>query len=415
MPSNVLRRALSLPLRPFRTPSKRLVSNATPLYQATPRTLANTNTRRLSLGRPSLGHRDQPSEKVALQQGRDEHLENADCDSLTPKQLESLFRGEFPTDKPEDFIQIKGSNIHEYRRIRSAFKKSNAQKNVGEKVSVSFNSRFSTTAILRGSPVAIQQQTTTDFYKFMNPRRDDQDIYHPVAREEIHKLIGEHTGIKGKYPDFQLLHSPDGIYGGPLSVLLGEVGFSQSYESLVETATTYLETLSNVRMAILIKYDEKPNYRNPVNSEAAQAQLRESLLQLEVENPPRLTPEHPDDLHGPLYINGLRWVGRLRGMFEIWTRDEKGKAVQKGDTIVSIPPTIGSDPSINSFTLHQYFMGYGQNPANLSIPYSDFLPSPTDTHKAIEINWEELRQSVGFARSRLALTRYRKHLEKSGK
>lgn len=55
-------------------------------------------------------------------------------------------------------------------------------------------------------------------------------------------------------------------------------------------------------------------------------------------------------------------------------------------------------------------MGYGENPANLSIPYNDFIPSPTDLNRTIEIDWELLRLMAEKARLKLAVARFKKHV-----
>ena len=65
---------------------------------------------------------------------------------------------------------------------------------------------------------------------------------------------------------------------------------------------------------------------------------------------------------------------------------------------------------INSFVLWQNFMGYDENPPNLSIPYNDFIPSPTDLNKTIEIDWKTLRGVAERARLKLAVARFTKHV-----
>ena len=123
-------------------------------------------------------------------------------------------------------------------------------------------------------------------------------------------------------------------------MFVGEVGFSQPYSSLVQTITTYLEGLPEVGMGIIVKYDEKPDYRNPAKAERVDPKLRDDLLHVNAEEVPNVTRQDTKDPYSPLFINGLRWAGRLRGFFEVWIRDAEGKPTRRGGRVVSIPSHV---------------------------------------------------------------------------
>lgn len=55
-------------------------------------------------------------------------------------------------------------------------------------------------------------------------------------------------------------------------------------------------------------------------------------------------------------------------------------------------------------------MGYGENPPNMSISYNEFIQSPTDLDRAIEIDWNTLRGMAENARIELAVARFTKHV-----
>lgn len=140
-----------------------------------------------------------------------------------------------------------------------------------------------------------------------------------------------------KSPDLMFAHKANGSLQPSTLVFIGEVGFSQPYTSLVETMKTYLEGLPKVGMGIVLKYDEKPAYRNPPNAAPVDPKLRDELLRVDPDEVPHVTREDPKDPYSPLFINGLRWAGKLHCFFEVWTRDLEGKAVRRGGSCCEYP------------------------------------------------------------------------------
>jgi hypothetical protein len=89
-------------------------------------------------------------------------------------------------------------------------------------------------------------------------------------------------------------------------------------------------------MAFLIKFKESPQYRSPIDPE----NLPEAVLK-DIPLPIReIRPQIEEGVGkqcGSLLIHGFKFAGRLSGFLQIWGRDSTtGKAVQQGETIVSI-------------------------------------------------------------------------------
>jgi hypothetical protein len=51
--------------------------------------------------------------------------------------------------------------------------------------------------------------------------------------------------------------------------------------------------------------------------------------------------EDPDDKDSPLWMCGMRWVGRMRGTAQLWTRSPRSKRPIAGDLVVSSFQDIG--------------------------------------------------------------------------
>ena len=113
-----------------------------------------------------------------------------------------------------------------------------------------------------------------------------------------------------------------------------EVGFSETYEDLVEDVKMWLEgRRREVSTIVLVKFEETPAYGCPtrhLNDEdferldfPAPSELRVSNFRLE-------------DEYGPALYKGLAWVGRISAAFmEVWKRDPvTGLATQNGGRIV---------------------------------------------------------------------------------
>ncbi len=104
-----------------------------------------------------------------------------------------------------------------------------------------------------------------------------------------------------------------------------EVGFSQAYEGLRDTARLWLEGMAGeVDMVVLIKIQENPSYRCPLSPDE-DPDARGIFL-----------PIRPKDIAcegslGPATYKGLTWVGHIDQVsMETWVRGEDGRAKPQG-------------------------------------------------------------------------------------
>lgn len=153
-------------------------------------------------------------------------------------------------------------------------------------------------------------------------------------RTKIQKALwGGMLARSTKTPDLKIKFKD--ANGKRQTKLVVEVGFSESYEALVDDARLWLEGVQSVSLVILAKYSETPSYRSPVRDLSdeniqhlgfpAASELSESSFTLEGE-------------YGPATYKGLVWVGRISEAFlEVWKRNlETGLAERVGDRIVSV-------------------------------------------------------------------------------
>ncbi len=148
-----------------------------------------------------------------------------------------------------------------------------------------------------------------------------------------------------------------------------EVGFSQTYQSLGETARLWLEGMADeVDMVVLVNVEEDPPYRCPLSPD---------------EDPNiRGIPQGIRDIHfqdfmcqgslGPATYKGMTWVGRIdKVSMETWVRGEDGKAKCEGPA----KDLLGE--------------------ATMEIPVGDLLPPPY--HGSIVVNLDEFRDDLPWS------------------
>ena len=96
--------------------------------------------------------------------------------------------------------------------------------------------------------------------------------------------------------------------------------------------TLWLKKSSDVKLACLVKFSEKPNYRGPRN-------LPETILatkSLPVKTIEAHLYKNIENRDGMLFVHGVKLMGRVTGFWEVWTKDsETGKAVRRGERMVS--------------------------------------------------------------------------------
>jgi hypothetical protein len=111
-----------------------------------------------------------------------------------------------------------------------------------------------------------------------------------------------------------------------------EVGFSETYEKLVEDVQLWLEGNPKVSMVTLVKFCETPKYRCPISLDEDDGINPEGLgipLNLEAIDEDDIILEGE---YGPAMYKRRIWVGEISGVFmESWIRDADRRAIQHGD------------------------------------------------------------------------------------
>lgn len=177
---------------------------------------------------------------------------------------------------------------------------------------------------------------------------------HEIARESLPNAIAEQMGAVGS----QRVGGFTGKYQGSkkeadvlftyqqesrkiLYTCAVEIGFSETYEELVEDARLWIEGQHDVKTVILIKVVEDPPYCSSIHK------LRDGEFR-------RFGFPHPSDLDtsmvvledqadrfDKLKIRGLTWVGKTYAFLEIWKANTvTGNAEQQGVRKVSCNPPL---------------------------------------------------------------------------
>ena len=137
-----------------------------------------------------------------------------------------------------------------------------------------------------------------------------------IGRDQRYRIFGEiYTGSE-KVPDLALNIKND--MGVRKVKFVAEVGFSETYEELVQNAKLWLGGSKTVSLVMLVKLQEDQCYRCPIRN------LTESEF-AELELPPRNEIEdQPCTIsgpYGPVEYKGFKWVGKISGFLEFWTLD----------------------------------------------------------------------------------------------
>jgi len=136
-----------------------------------------------------------------------------------------------------------------------------------------------------------------------------------IARNQKYEIFeGICTGSE-KVPDLALRIKPDMRVRQVKFV--AKIGFSETYEELVQDAKLWLKGKKTVSLVMLIKLEEDPYYLCPMQN------FTES--EFEQEFPPMN--EIEDQLftlsgpYGPAVYKGFVWVGKISVSFEFWALD----------------------------------------------------------------------------------------------
>lgn len=205
-------------------------------------------------------------------------------------------------------------------------------------IRLTFHPRFSTTELLQ-SPTPLHDSLASEVNRsFMRPYTEGEEAGHLVTvrgtAEEL--MVGEERIIRT--PDLLIAYRPPESQDDdeqPMVVL--EVGFTQSYDSLRRWVDTWMAGKPTLKMVLLVKMKEHPRYVRQVNVDYVlekgvgkfPAASEISFRDVEESN--------PGQRGGPLSMYGMSVLGRVTGFLEVWVRDETGKGVMRGEPIVCLP------------------------------------------------------------------------------
>ena len=201
--------------------------------------------------------------------------------------------------------------------------------------SISFNSR-SGIGIIQWMPSPLYENFVSPFMfsyaiAAQDLRSEITTQLNVVGSQKVGAFTGAYKGTK-KEPDvlFKCRGQDDILYTAVV-----EIGFTETYEDLVDDVKLWIEGNRDMRTVILIKVEEDPRYCSPTSK-----MEDEKIKDLGFPDPSNLkismVVKDPNDSFGPLQINNLVWVGKMGVFLEIWKKDTmNGKAKQQGTRSVS--------------------------------------------------------------------------------
>jgi len=144
--------------------------------------------------------------------------------------------------------------------------------------------------------------------------------------------------FSSKIPDLLVrYYNDDGRDSESRIIFIAEVGFSETYEDLKRSMKLWLEGSQDVKMAFLVKFTEKPQYRSPKSTQnLLKAMLKDAHLPVSEIRPEIGYHQDPNDKDGSLWIHGHKFVGKMSAYLEIWRHDPESGVIRQGQPIVSI-------------------------------------------------------------------------------
>lgn len=151
-----------------------------------------------------------------------------------------------------------------------------------------------------------------------------------AANRDFRGFGGHYTG-SNKTPDLAVQFKNDA--GNREIKFVLEVGFSETYEDLLQDAKLWLEGKHEVSVVVLVKFEETPSYQCPVRDEDLEA------LEFPSESEINIVDFELQEEYGPVVYKGLQWVGCISTAYmEVWKRDPvTGLATKNGNRIVGYP------------------------------------------------------------------------------
>ncbi|OJD20811.1 hypothetical protein ACJ73_07853 [Blastomyces percursus] len=261
-------------------------------------------------------------------------IEDEEFSSLSEEQLKQVYAGIYPTDFPREAIRLK-STRQEYSLLSDKF--NNSESDEGKIRRLRFNRGLSATSILhRPTPIheSLIETTRKEFTDHLS-----KNVTMPLV------MTSNSTFFIGADDSNTIEFIPDLAISStsqrPFLVL--EVGVSEKYDDMLETAKTVLSQSSTTKFSVIVKLIEKPLFRSPLK-------LSDYLFKPRSDIPIPLSPTIKDcyssdtDPEGPIMINGVRWVGKISAFWEVWGRDATGNPVINGGRVWFYGSDIDSRP-----------------------------------------------------------------------
>ncbi|OJD12999.1 hypothetical protein AJ78_06492 [Emergomyces pasteurianus Ep9510] len=253
-------------------------------------------------------------------------IEDEEFSSLSEEQLKQIYAGVYPTDFPREALRLKTTQ-QEFSLLSGKFNNLESDKDKGR---LRFNQGLSATSILhRPSPIheKLIEVTRDELKNHFSSRNitipftmdSNSTFYIGVDDSDTTRVI----------PDLAI----SSLSQRPFLVL--EVGFSENYDDLLETAKKFLSESPQTKFSVIIKIIEKPIFRSPLK---ISDYLLKSRSDIPIPSPPTIKDCYPSDMNlgSPILINNLRWVGKISAFWEIWGRDASGHPTIIGERVNSV-------------------------------------------------------------------------------
>lgn len=220
-----------------------------------------------------------------------------------------------------------------------------------------------------------------------------QDLRSEIARQiqvAGNQRVGAFTGAyRGSKKEPDVLFKYKGQDHKVLYTAVAEIGFTETYEELIDDTKLWIEGNKDLRTVILVKVEENPRYQSPTSK-----MEDHEVEDLGFPGPDDLDtsmviPKDPNDSFGPLQINNLIWVNKMGVFLEIWKKDAvNGEAKQQGTRSYVVPHNANSE---------------------FDLKLSDFYPlDATDGgNTRFPLTFDQLRFHLETSREELAVERCR--------
>ncbi|OJD17337.1 hypothetical protein AJ78_02575 [Emergomyces pasteurianus Ep9510] len=251
-------------------------------------------------------------------------IEDEEFSSLSEEQLKQVYAGVYPTDFPREALRLKTTQ-QEFSLLLNKF--NNPERDKYKVKHLRFNRELSATSILH-RPSPIHEKLIKVTRDALNNHFSSRNIAIPFDMDSNSTFyIGvDRSDMFCFIPDLAISSTPQ----QPFLVL--EVGFSENYNDMLETAKKVLSGSPKTELSVIMKIIEKPIFRSPLK---LSDYLFKSRSDIPIPSPLTLKDCYPSNMNpeSPILINDLRWVGKISAFWEIWGRDASGHPVIIGERV----------------------------------------------------------------------------------